>query len=370
MDLPTLLSQLERTQWIKREYPPLKGAILTRSDLQKMTPPRGHFTAKTSGATGIPVEVQKTELSLLWWNATNLREAIWHKRDLSQSFAIIRPLVKKELFSPEWAPAFSLLGKTGPLHAHPVEGDLNRWLQKIQPGYLMTYPSILETIDLKALTRLKGIKTTGETLYHKNPLIADSYSSEEMGTIAIQCPDNPEVYHVMENIILEILDEQNRPANVGKVVLTDLTSHYLHRYEIGDYAEMGTCHCGRGLQTIKKIFGRRRNMVELPNGSRHWPLIGSLQYRTIAPIRRFQMAQIDATTLELRLIIDQPLTTTQQEALCKLIHQSIGYPFHIRFVYVDNFPPGKFEEFVNLYQDGPEKLPAELAITRAKFPGM
>ncbi len=176
------------------------------------------------------------------------------------------------------------------------------------------------------------------------------YSSEEVGTIAIQCPDNPEVYHVMENIIVEILDENNLPTNVGRVVITDLTSSYLYRYDIGDYAEIGECSCGRGLQTLKKIIGRRRNMVVLPDGSRHWPRIGSTEFRTIAPIRRFQAVQIDATTLEMRLVVDNHLTKNQEDALCKLIHHFIGHPFEIHFTYVDEFPPGKFEEFVNLYQ--------------------
>jgi len=349
MDLLALLKQLDRTQWEKRGWPTLKGPILTRYDLQKKAVPPGDFVTKTSGSTGIPVEVQRTNLSKLWWSATNLREALWHQRNLSLSFAIIRPHITQEISQHEWAPAFSLLGKTGPLYAHPVRGDLNGWLQKIQPGYLMTYPSILETIDLQPLTKLQGIKTTGETLFQKNPLIADMYSSEEVGTIAIQCPDNADVYHVMENIVLEILDEQGAPTESGRVVITDLTSRYLYRYDLGDYAEKGECFCGRGLQTIKKILGRKRNMVLLPDGSQHWPRIGSTEFRTIAPIKRFQAVQIDATTLELRLIIETPLTDQQQSALCKQIHHFIGYPFKIVFRYMDEFPPGKFEEFVNLY---------------------
>ena len=341
----SLLKELDRTQWEKRSRPRVKGPILTRYDLQKMQAPPGDFVTKTSGATGIPVEVQRTALSKLWWNATNLREALWHKRDFSLSFAVIRPHIQQEIREPDWGSAFSLLKPTGPLYAHPVRGDLNGWLQKIQPGYLTTYPSILETIDLQALPHLKGIKTTGETLHQKHPLIADMYSAEEVGTIAIQCPDHPEALHVMENIALEILDEADQPAEIGRVVITDLTSRYLYRYDIGDYAEMGECPCGRGLQTIKKILGRRRNMVILPDGSRHWPRIGSTEFRKIAPIKRFQAVQIAATTLELRLIVDAPLTQEQQEAICKLIHQHIGYPFAILFRYLNAFPAGKFEEF-------------------------
>ncbi len=348
MDLPSLLRELERTQWLKREWPFLKGPILTRQTLQTLKAPPGDFVARTSGSTGEPVVVQRTHLSRLWWDATNLREVIWHKRDLSQSFAIIRPTIFEPLTQPNWGPAFSLLGKTGPLYAHPVRGDLNGWLQQVQPGYLMTFPSILETIDLSALPSLKGIKTTGEKVYRQHPLVQDMYSCEEVGTIAIQCPDCPEVYHVMENILVEILDENDQPTHSGRVVLTDLTSRYLYRYANGDYAEAGSCSCGRGLQTLKKIQGRRRNRVRLPDGSEHWPLIGSMEYRKIAPIKRYQLAQVSQTTLEFRLIIDSPLTEAQKNTLTTTICRFIGYPFEVRFVYVDAFPPGKYEEFINL----------------------
>ncbi len=346
MNLLELVQQLDRTQWEKRAFPPLKGPILTRYDLQKMQPPPGNFATKTSGSTGIPVEVQKTYLSQLWWNATNLREVVWHKRDLSLSFAVIRPTIDKELSLPQWGSAFALLGRTGPLHAHPVQGDLNRWLQKIQPGYLLTYPSILETIDLCALTQLKGIKTTGETLSYKNPLIADTYSSEEVGTIAIQCPDDSDNYHVMENIVVEILDEHDQPAETGRVIVTDLSSRYLYRYDIGDYAQKGTCTCGRGLQTIKKILGRKRNMVVLPDGSRHWPRIGSREFRKLAPIKRFQAVQTGINTIELRLVVEKPLTMQQESALSSEVQCWIGHPFEVRFLYLDEFPSGKFEEFI------------------------
>lgn len=349
MNLRKLLQHIEVAQWKKRTIPQLKGPILTRKMLQDMPLPKDGYTVQTSGSTGIPVTVKRSALSGLWYQATNIREALWHKRILSETFAVIRPNIFKEIYEPSWGPAFSLIGKTGPVYGRPVKGDLNGWLQKIQPGYLFTYPSILETIDLEKLTNLKGIKTTGETLNYYHPLIADMYSTEEVGTIAIQCPDNPEVYHVMENIIVEIVDENDAPAESGRVIVTDLSSRYLHRYDIGDYAEMGECHCGRGLQTIKRILGRKRNMVTLPDGSRHWPLVGSRAYRDVAPVRRYQAVQIDAKTIELRLEVDSALNSEQEQKITKMLQKAILYPFDVKIVYVDSFPVGKFEEFINLY---------------------
>lgn len=349
MSLEKLLEHLDKSQWEKRNLPPLKGPILTRKMLQDMPLPPDGFEARTSGSTGMTVAVKRSYLSKLWYQATNIREALWHKRILTETFAVIMPNYSNEIHMPNWGDAFSIIGKTGPSYAHPVKGDLNKWLQKLQPGYLLTLPSILETLDLDKLTNLKGIKTTGETLTFSHPLIADMYSCEEVGTIAIQCPENRQVYHVMENIIVEILDENNQPAKKGRVVVTDLTSQYLHRYDIGDYAELGICSCGRGLQTIRRILGRRRNMVLLPDGTRHWPIVGSRKYRDVAPIRRHQALQIDANTVELRLQVDSPLTKDQENIIISILQKAIQYPFTVKIYYVDNFPDGKFEEFVNLY---------------------
>jgi len=58
-------------------------------------------------------------------------------------------------------------------------------------------------------------------------------------------------------------------GQVGRVVVTDLHNFAtpLIRYDLGDYAEMAdTCPCGRGLPALKRIMGRRRNMVRLPDG--------------------------------------------------------------------------------------------------------
>jgi phenylacetate-coenzyme A ligase PaaK-like adenylate-forming protein len=62
---------------------------------------------------------------------------------------------------------------------------------------------------------------------------------------------------------------------------------------IGDYAEVGApCPCGRGLPVLKRIMGRYRNLLTLPDGTRRWPRLGyesSLQ--DIAPIELMQMIQ-------------------------------------------------------------------------------
>jgi phenylacetate-CoA ligase len=357
MSLLQLVKLLEKSQWEKPNFVIPDKPILSRYNLQTMQAPKGDFETRSSGTTGIPVIIQKSYLSRLWWMATNLRATIWAKRDVRLTMAEIKANCKKET-RPSWGDVYQILSMidyplvgpinqpTGPSYLHPIDGDLNAWLEQIQPHYLFIYPSALDTLNLSKLTQLRGIGTTGETLYQQHPLVTDLYSSEEVGTIAIQCPDNSDFYHVMENIIVEILDDMDQPADVGRVVVTDLVSPYMHRYDIGDYAERGFCDCGRGLPSIKKILGRRRNRIIMPDGSRRWPRVGSLSFRQIAPIRRYQIIQKSISELVLKLEVEKLLTPEQENALKSLMLSKLEFPFTIELVYVEKFPPGKFEDFI------------------------
>ena len=65
-----------------------------------------------------------------------------------------------------------------------------------------------------------------------------------------------------EAIIVEVLDDEGRPCKdgaIGRVVATPLfnLAGPLIRYATGDFAEAGTCECGRTLPTLKRIAPRR-----------------------------------------------------------------------------------------------------------------
>src|SRR3546814_2899792 len=107
--------------------------------------------------------------------------------------------------------------------------------------------------------------------------VKDSYSSEEAGYLAIQCPEH-EVYHAQsENVLLEVVDDDGRPCRpgeIGRVLITSLHNFAtpLIRYELGDYAEVGApCACGRGLPVIRRIVGRQRNRLAPPERTTVFP---------------------------------------------------------------------------------------------------
>ncbi len=336
---------------------------------------------QTSGSTGQTVAVLKTEVTQLIWLALAMREHLWHERDFSATLAIIKamtptqddPVIAAKM---GWGHPAALLFDTGPSYSQPLAMDVAQqiaWLARIDPKYLLTYPSNLSALldryesGEPIPAALKHIRTVGETLHPDlrerckklgDIDIVDMYSSQEVGLIALQCPVSG-LYHIQsENLIVEVLDDAGRqcqPGQVGRVVITDLHNFAtpLIRYEIRDYAEVGpTCPCGRGLPTLSRIMGRRRNMVTLPDGSKHWPLIGAYRFREVADIKQYQAIQHSLVDVEIRLVVDAPLTSAHESQLTTLIHSALGHPFTLRFTYFTEELPrtkgGKFEEFISL----------------------
>jgi phenylacetate-CoA ligase len=176
------------------------------------------------------------------------------------------------------------LVETGPCLRLDVDGDTNaqlEWLERHDPAYLLTYPSLaaeLATLSLERGVKLPGlreVRSLGESLeigvrhlckQAWNVPLTDIYSSEEVGYVALQCPDH-EHYHVQaENVLVEVLNEKGKPCapgETGRVVVTDLHNFAMPviRYDIGDYAEVGEpCPCGRGLPVLRRLVGRASRM--------------------------------------------------------------------------------------------------------------
>jgi phenylacetate-CoA ligase len=186
------------------------------------------------------------------------------------------------------------------------------------------------------------------------------------------------LYHQhAESLLLEVLDENDRPVRPGesgRVVVTVLHNFAtpLIRYEIGDHAQLGpACPCGRGLPTLTQILGRRRNMVVLPNGERRWPLVGFHRYREVADVRQYQLVQHSLGEIEMRVVTGTgSLDSIQSDALTRVIQESLRHPFRVRFTPFGRELPrartGKFEEFVCLLDEPGDKSAPASAVESAE----
>ena len=187
--------------------------------------------------------------------------------------------------------------------------------------------------------------------------MVDMYSSQEIGYIALQCPENS-AYHVQsEAVYVEILDgagEPCRPGEVGRVVVSALHNYAtpLLRYEIGDYAEQGgPCVCERTLPVLNRIVGRERNMWVMPNGQRMWPMFPSTVWGHIRAIQQMQVVQHEVGHIELRLVGPRALTTAEEAEVTGLLRRYFPWPFELTLTYLREIDRGqgmKFEDYISL----------------------
>lgn len=307
--------------------------IITRNDLRNMKMGDHFYISKTSGSTGEPLTISKTYFDHIWFIAANILDFRWRKWDVTKNVAIIKPGVEQKKLT-SWGIPFNIEPKQGNMFTSGFKSisELQTWLENVNPSYISCYPSIFKLLDTSKITNFIDWKGTGE-------LGGTIYSSEECGVIALECPDNKGVYHVMENQIVEV-DED------GGMIITTQTNPYIRRYKHGDHIELGECNCGRKSQVITKIYGRVRNMFTLPNGDKKWPLIGSLEYYEKFGIKRFKAIQHSLEELELQ-IVSEPLGEKESDVK-SLILKMLESPINVTISYVKDFPNYKFEEFVSM----------------------
>jgi len=330
----------------------------------------------TSGSTGQPVVIRRSAVSQLFWRAISLRFHAWSGRNLAGRCTSIRAGLSVVSTRPDWGPPISRLFDTGPLQSIPTITDIAeqaRLIAAFDPDSLVVGPTILDALRRHcegsglAFPGLRLILTMGETLTPRirhaaesffKARIFDCHSSGEMGIVALECPESG-LHHLMaETILMEVLDEQGnpcRPGETGRLVLTDLSNlaSPMIRYDTADYAELARpCPCGRGLPALAAIRGRVRNLVRRPDGQRYWPRLEVERFRDFAPVIEHQVVQSELDRLEMKLVVERPLTAKEETDLADHLRQAVGYPFRIAFSYyeqeIPRGPGGKFEEFLCL----------------------
>ncbi len=363
--------------------------ILTRSMVQKAGDmllsnaiPKEHgaiSSIQTSGSTGQPIKAYRTALFNFFWRAFTVRDHLLHRRNFSLKLAAIRPEINLQPGQSHsfknWGTATQPIVKSGNSIVMSSNSNINAqadWLIKENPAYLLTMPSNLYALAIffqqanLQLPGLRELRTYGETLTaHCRELCAevfgvkikDMYSAQEVGYLALQHPENETYLVQSEGVYLEVLRENGEACTegeIGSVVVTPLHNFAmpLLRYEIGDYAQVAEQNPkGVGSLLLEKILGRTRNMLVLPDGSKHWPSFPAELWRAIAPIKQFQLTQKERKTIEVRLVVETALTKEQEQAVKAMLSKQLFYPFKYKLIYVsmiERAKSGKFEDFISL----------------------
>jgi phenylacetate-CoA ligase len=351
---------------------------LAGAGMHSAAPPAAHgtlITTESTGSTASPLVTRGTAWTQIMWRALLLRDHLWHGRDLRGKLTAIRSnTVDSE--APDWGMATSAFA-TGPSLVRSLSIDLDeqlRWLEAEDPDYVLGFATNLQALASRSLElgvrlpRLKQARTYGEMLRPDardivrkawGVEIVDSYSSEELGYIALQCPEH-EHYHLQsESLIVEVLDTDGKPCapgETGQVVVSTLHNFAmpLLRYASGDYAEVGDpCACGRSLPVLRRIVGRQRNMILRPDGVRQWPVFPMSAWFDIAPVLQIQLVQDAIDHVEARLVMKRDFSADEAERLVTALQGCLGYPFRITLNRVEAIPRGagqKYEDFMTLLE--------------------
>ena len=246
---------------------------------------------KTSGSTNEPVTV--TIYSPLYhqiFDAFTLMDWVWHRRRVNAKVAMFRRVVKDSDHAPAAVP-LSYLGDFPPGVTRDLmamdTSDILETIRTARPDYLLLNPLSADLAARHAIAhgvddiRFEQLITLGDRIDDTfralirrtfGAEVKDRYSCEEVGYVALQCPQH-DWYHVVEPaVIVEIVDDAGQPCEIGqpgRVLVTTLINPAMPmiRYELGDVAEWGEdCDCGITWRVIRQIHGRVRRYITSPSG--------------------------------------------------------------------------------------------------------
>lgn len=351
-----------------------KLPILTKSDLRTAT--RADLIAKdnrsdilwlaSSGSTGTPASMARTEESL--WHYMACNTALYydwcHGRPLTHGLY----LVDMAPDSIDFATA-DLLRTTVPdsriFSVHDPVSKLTHELLNLAPEFISSYPSTLRAIALDLRTKNRVIRQT--RLIHltsemldahtrnllgqifPNARLIETYTSTEGGLVAWQCMQGSR-WHVAEtNVLCEIVDESGLPTTgLGHIVITDLTNTAtpIIRYRgLGDLArwEPEPCPCGSSARSIRHIEGRTAAMLRARDGSLISPYVITNAIEEVPGLAQYQVVQKQPGLFEVRVVADSGAPHNDVElGIANALAAALGGADGLQITFVSRIaaPPG------------------------------
>ncbi|MDW3095918.1 MAG: AMP-binding protein [Gammaproteobacteria bacterium] len=269
-------------------------------------------------------------------------------------------LIRDKLLRTKLLPAFDMSDEK-------LQGFIKEIID-YKPKMLFGYPSALGRIAKYAhehsidMTRI-GIKVvfvTSEYLYPEQRhliekcfgcKVANGYGGRDAGFIAHECPSG-NMHITAEDIIVEIIDPQGQPVEIGKsgeIVVTHLATkgYPFIRYRTGDIGVLDDmqCACGRGLPILKEIQGRTTDFVVSQNGSVMHGLALIYVLREITSINEFKIVQETKDATRIYLIVNSDFTEIDRSEIIKGFKARLGEGVEINIECVDKIPVEKSGKF-------------------------
>ncbi|MDD3873048.1 MAG: hypothetical protein PHE01_02270 [Methanosarcina sp.] len=250
-------------------------------------------------------------------------------------------------------------------------------LVKFSPSILRSYPDPLYLLVRYMRSnkikppKITSINTTGSTLYefYRDEIeeyfscrIFDSFSCEGSAG-ASQCPQS-KLYHLADEYsITEIVDITGTPSTKGRLITTDLWNYATPfiRYDTQDIVELSDdpCSCGRGLNTVKHIFGRSSDILVTPKKQYLFANNFTGYFQNYSEVDQFQIYQKSVDHMIIRIKANESYDASTTTSISSLMNQITGGDMVISFDFVDEIPVAPSGKRRFLIRD--ESVPLDLA---------
>jgi phenylacetate-CoA ligase len=213
-------------------------------------------------------------------------------------------------------------------------------------NFLVKY---MESNHIKT-NRIQAINTTGSVLTNTTRIQAESIFgckifdgfSCEGGAVVFECPTHNYYHSAMEYAITEVLDNNDKPVNKGRLITTDLWNYATPfiRYDTQDIVELGesNCSCGRELLTIKQIFGRSSDVLVTPKGK--YLIVNNFTglFQEIKEIEQFQVFQKEIDHFIVNIKVNENYNNEINHSVYELCKKIINEDVRLEIIIVDNIP--------------------------------
>lgn len=233
-----------------------------------------------------------------------------------------------------------------------------------RPEFLVGFPSTMAEIARFGLRHgydypdnvIKAVFPTAETITVESRTVIEKffktklfnqYASSEGAPFIFECR-NGNLHLELQSGVYEVLDDNNEPAQEGRLVVTSFTNEGtpLIRYDIGDSIVLEepskVCSCGNCNPLVKEISGRIDDYLFSPeNGKINLGNISNTLKGTKG-IVRFQGVQNDLNKIQLLVVVDKSIYSNEFERIfIKNWRDRIGYGMELVVDYVADIPVEK-----------------------------
>ncbi len=347
--------------------------------------PKGHgpsYETASSGTTGTPITVHGTYLMLTAGTAAFARACRWYGHVNNDRYCLVMNAAQVEALDRNvWAVGIegsdrlegnkssSRLAVSWTWSAEHILSLMEQHRSSCFSGYATTLENVAEA-QMKRCADIKmkfmvGVSMALTPRARKlvtqvfNARTYSAYTSKEVHKVAHECPVSGGFHVNSELVLMEILDDSDKPCapgETGRVIITPLfgTAQPLIRYELGDLATWGEpCPCGRAHPIIARIDGRIRNQFQFAGGHRFMPGIGHEAFRDLLKADQWQVAQTGPLDVEVRFISPASDEFIDKAAMTDLLQKSYSLNLNVayrRVTIMPLTPAGKFMDYVNKYE--------------------